>query len=219
MLAVLQPMLYMDSLPLHLAAAVAKLLNRCHIWPCVIPPMTTGGLQVPDTHVFAPLKSALREACDHARAENRGDMSMPMYLRSLRVALDTVVFGRSWAAAFDHNGFGNLQCNLGEKLRPYLAVAASTSAPTLRDIELCCPRNRIASAKLLYDKFIVGGRAASPAPRVVRPPRLRGKRGHSDVDEVCFHMMVVDITHRLRRNLAAHVRRQRICGACAQLNR
>ena len=100
-----QPALYMDSLPLHIATAVAKLLNRCYIWPCVIPPMTTGDLQVPDTHVFAPLKSVLREACDHARAENGGDMTMSMYLRSLRIALDTVVFGRSWAAAFDHNGF------------------------------------------------------------------------------------------------------------------
>ena len=219
MVEFLQPVLYMDSLPLHIALAVVKLLSKCHIWPCVIPPMTTGDLQVPDTHVFAPLKRVLRESCDHARAENGGDMSMSTYLRSVRVALDSVVFGRSWAAAFDHNGFGNLQCNLGAKLRPYMPAVAATSAPMLRDIELCCPRNRYAGAKILYDTFIVGGRSLSSTPRLVRNPRLRSKRTHRDVDEVSLHMISVGMNLRLCRNLAARVRRRRVCDGCEQLRR
>jgi|NorSeaMetagenome_1021524.scaffolds.fasta_scaffold05073_2 hypothetical protein len=176
----LQPVLYMDSLPLHIATAATQVLSKCNIWPCVVPPKTTEHLQVPDTHVFAPFKAMLRERCDRARAENGGDMTMPMYIRSLRVALDTVVFGRSWAAAFDHNGFGKLQCNLGPKLQPYMCVEATLGPPTLQDIEMCCPRNRLACATNIHRRFIIGGVAASPEALLDTRPKKR--RLHSSIN-------------------------------------
>ena len=216
MLASLQPVLYMDSLPLHITPRVTQLLSKCSLWPCVVPPMTTGDLQVPDTHVFAPLKSALREECDHARADGAGDMTMVMYVRSLRIALDSVVFGRRWAAAFDHNGFGNLQCNLGDKLKPYVNVGAGAGAPTLQDIELCCPRNRPSCARALFDRF-VNDRKALAHKVAVRRLRLPGKRALHDVEEACLRMVVcVFVRLCVRRNLAVHVQRQRVCAACVQ---
>ena len=211
----LQPVLYMDSLPLHITPRVAQLLSKCNLWPCVVPPMTTADLQVPDTHVFAPLKSVLREECDHARADAAGDMTMPMYVRSLRIALDSVVFGRSWAAAFDHNGFGKLQCNLAEKLKPYVDVGAGPSVPTLQDIELCCPRNRSSCARILFDRFVIGRKPLAHKV-AVRRLRLPSKRASHDVEEACPRIVVCVFLLCVCRNLAVHVQRQRVCAACVQ---
>ena len=211
----LQPVLYMDSLPLHITPRVAQLLSKCNLWPCVVPPMTTADLQVPDTHVFAPLKSVLREECDRARADGAGDMTMPMYVRSLRIALDSVVFGSSWAAAFDHNGFGKLQCNLAEKLTHYVDVGAGASVPTLQDIELCCPRNRSSCARILFDRFVIGRKPLAHKV-AVRRLRLPSKRASHDVEEACPRIVVCVFVLCVCRNLAVHVQRQRVCAACVQ---
>ena len=75
-----QIVLLMDSLPIHIADAVQSELKKALFLPLIMPPGTTGKLQIPDTHIFSPFKAELREQCDRLRSRLKGDMSMPAAL-------------------------------------------------------------------------------------------------------------------------------------------
>ena len=172
--AVKQPVLLMDSLPLHISEPALRELVKADIWPIIIPPQTTDMLQVPDTHIFAPLKAELREECDRTRAHLRGDMSMRAYIGCIRSALDNVLYNRSWLHAFNQNGYALNQVGASKKLNDALNEAVSACKPTAHELSLCCPRNRAAAARSLHKKFIERDRRV-----IVPPPRRHGRKRHA----------------------------------------
>ena len=172
--AVKQPVLLMDSLPLHISEPALRELVKADIWPIIIPPQTTDKLQVPDTHIFAPLKAELREECDRTRAHLRGDMSMRAYIGCIRSALDNVLYSRSWLHAFNQNGYASNQVGASKKLNDALNEVVSACKPTVHELALCCPRNRAVAARSLHKKFIERDRRV-----IVPPPRGHGRKRHA----------------------------------------
>ena len=172
----IQLVLLMDSLPIHIAETVQRELQKASVLPVIVPPGTTGKLQVPDTHVFSPLKTELREQCDRMRARLKGDISMRAYVGCVRSALDTVVYGRAWDAAFAQNGYARSQNGMSPKLREYVLDPVGACAPTAAELALCCPRTRGTAAVSLWRKFIVRKDCAEES--TVR--RKRAKRHASE---------------------------------------
>ena len=172
--ALKQPVLLMDSLPLHISEPALRELVKADIWPIIIPPQTTDKLQVPDTHVFAPLKAELREECDRTKGQLRGDISMRAYIGCIRAALDNVLHSRSWLHAFNQNGYALNQIGASNKFSDALSEIVSACKPTVNELALCCPRNRVIAARSLHKKFIERDRHV-----FVPPPCWHDRKRHA----------------------------------------
>lgn len=192
-----QVVLIMDSLPVHIGPPAVRSLVKHRMWPIIVPPHCTSRLQVPDTHVFSPLKSELRDRCDDMRGKLQGGMSMEAYLEAVRMTLDSVVYARAWEHAFAQNGFGLHQEGVSKRLATVIGdKPISAEMPSEADVALCVPRNHLHSAKILLRKFVG---AAAPMP--VRTTALRRARAFAtrsriselDAQAICFGVCVVSL--------------------------
>ena len=179
-----QAVLLLDALPAHLSILVLDALSACHVWPLVIPAKTTWALAPLDTHVFSPLKCAIQEYFDKARAELvHGDVCMAVFVTCIRHAIDDVVMGRAWARAFAHNGFALDQQGVSSDLCVATRNATPSipnGAPTLSQIEACLPRRSSEKAAIIWRRFLQGARerpsvVTSSRPDVVSAIRSPGR--------------------------------------------
>ena len=189
-----QIVLLMDSLPIHIAEPVQRELQKASFLPVIVPPGTTGKLQVPDTHIFSPFKAELREQCDKLRGRLKGDMTMRSYVGCVGAALDSVLYGRSWTAAFAQNGYARDQVGVSSKLREVALEPVGACAPSAAELALCCPRKRAAAADSLCRKFVQSKGGDRDERQVVR--RSGQKRHATDAllkeldAKVCIRVLV-----------------------------
>ena len=175
-----QLVLIMDSLPVHIGLPAVRSLVKHRVWPIIVPPHCTSRLQAPDTHVFSPLKSELRDRCDEMRSKLQGGMSMQAYLEAVRMALESVVYARPWEHAFVQNGFALHQEGISERLATVIGDnRISAEMPSEADVALCVPRNHLHSARIISQKFFD---AAAPMP--VRSISVRSARAFAASDRI-----------------------------------
>lgn len=186
-----QLILIMDSLPVHIAPSAIRSLVKHRIWPVIIPPLCTSRLQIPDTHVFSPLKSELRDRCDEMRGKLKGGMSMQAYLEAVRMALDSVVYARAWGDAFVQNGFSLHQKGISKRFAAVVGnVRIDSGVPSEAAVALCVPRNHLRSAKMLRQKFL--GASPSVAVRTAATRRARTFATYdrlAELDAQVLHVM------------------------------
>ena len=137
------PILSMDASRVHLHESVLRECSAWGIHVVIIPPRLTWLIQPLDTHVFASMKTAMRDAYQ-ARVGRSGGRAL-----STKDWVDTVTnsiycFLRrgDWARAFDHNGFGSRQEHLSQRVLDGLRLdrrpAILAAAPSVADIWLSC---------------------------------------------------------------------------------
>jgi hypothetical protein len=169
-----------DSLPLHIAPSCLAIMASRNIWPLVIPPKATPLLQVLDTHAFSSFKQELRNQYDSMRGQRRGDISMISFLQCLRDAVDLALVNRDWRRAFDDNGFAPNQANMSQHVLRAVQFDAHvpSCAPTLEDVEKCCPRKSGIASKMLWKRFVLRERVTITSSRAATvsahaPPEVR----------------------------------------------
>ena len=165
-----QIVVLMDSFRAHLATKVMDVFSRCRMLPCIVPSGMTGDMQPLDSHVFGPFKNVLRER--YARARGRyllGDAPMVAFIQSLREAVEEVLMGRSWNAAFRRDGFGLRQASISPLLSKSLGLEMvpniTNERPTLSQIELCLGKRAHVAAAVIWRRFV--------GPREVPSARMR----------------------------------------------
>jgi hypothetical protein len=168
-----QPVLLFDAAKPHLAPAVFAACANGHVWPVVVPAKMTWLLQPLDTHAFLLYKIFLQKAYQAARVESACcDISMAELLPCVYDGIRTVLEGRSWAYAFDADGFSPAQSAASDrvlvKLLRVQPLGLSAERPTLEQLRLCFPlRARVPAAAIWrpFDRLVpvAGAKAAAPA--------------------------------------------------------
>ena len=186
---------------------------RGAFWTDLLPsPPTEGAAVLPllDTDVFALYKSVLLDAYQEARSRSAnadGDLSMAEFLPCIDGAIQSVLEGRPWAAAFDRDGFGAGQRALGDRVKTRLqlggAVAVPSSRPSDVQVRRCFPRNSRPDFDLLWSLFDEA--VAAPPSRVAARPVDPGLVSMHDVRPAreplaaVVHRREVAATHAVAR--------------------
>ena len=162
-----------------MAPAVFTACAAAKLWPLLVPARMTWLLQPLDTHVLSLFKAALQQAFQAARiraADGRVDLSD--LLTSVYAATQLVLEGRSWAHAFDSDGFVQAQSRVSTRVKDALrlsgAVHVAPTRPSTEELRVCFPRNvRVPVAHVW--KAVSGSGAAgsvSATAPLRRSPRL-----------------------------------------------
>ena len=142
---VLQPLLYLDACRAHTHRVVFNACRTARVWPVVIPARLTWLLQPLDTHVFLIYKIALQKACQEARVRSaEGDLDIGGLVACVRDTTVSVLEGRSWAHAFDADGFGPTQAGVRASVLTHInataPLAVPSARPTAEQLRPCFPR-------------------------------------------------------------------------------
>ena len=141
----LQVIFMLDAHRAHIGIRVWNAANLCRIWLLIIPAGLTWLLQVLDTHGFRSYKQHVYVA--HQRSVMRtgiaADRLEPL-LDAIKDATRECLCGRSWACAFDGNGFGDDQRSVRRGIKTTLGSMVAESIPATRpsveQIRICYPR-------------------------------------------------------------------------------
>ena len=170
-----QVLLLLDAAKIHFTPAVLRACKAANFWLIIIPPRLTFLIQPLDTDAFALYKGCLLAAYQEARSRSvnaDGDLSMSEFLPCIDGAIQSVLEGRPWAAAFDRDGFGAGQRALGDRVRRGLQfdgdIAVPTSRPSDAQVRCCFPRNSRPDMDILWSLFDEA--VAPPPPRVAARP-------------------------------------------------
>ena len=121
----LQPAFLFDAVRLHTTTVVLAALSGARIWPVLVPARMTWLLQPLDTLASQTYKAHLRARYQSARADlGVGDLSTRPFLACICVAIRHVLQGTRWDSAFDQDGFGNKQTQLGSFVMRHLHIVA-----------------------------------------------------------------------------------------------
>ena len=175
-----QPVLLMDACKIHFSQRVLRNCARNGIWVIIIPPLDTWLLQPLDTGCFALYKACLQDEYQNARSQSTdAELTMEQFLVCVCGVIRRVLQGRSWASAFDDDGFGAQQTCVSHRIIDHLhaltATDISSIRPSLAEIELCFPRRTAVPMQLLMQPFDEPQRAARPHVAVV--PRYESSLG------------------------------------------
>lgn len=162
--------LSMDAVRLHLSERV---LQECASWRIrvvVVPARLTWLLQPLDTHVFAQLKRAIRDAYqERVGREGARALSTQSWVSVVTNTVYCFLRRGQWATAFDHNGFGAAQQMVSQRVLTALDWQAPPAVPSLEPSEAqvrsLCPQGSRLDVRLL-----TLGRGAL---RIRLTPRLR----------------------------------------------
>lgn len=150
----LQPLLLLDAAPQHVSRRVLVNAGRMGLWPCVVPPHTTFGLQPLDTHAFANFKLNLAKRYARER-ENRGGGSLDLraFLAVVNDAIHSEITSPAWSQAFASNGFEKDQYGMSERVRDIFGIKAISpvrSRPSLDQLAHCFPKRARISNDMAY---------------------------------------------------------------------
>ena len=170
-----QPVLLLDAVRLHFAQVVLNACNNCGIWLVLVPAKTTWLLQPLDTDAFNAFKRFLRRAYQNARAEAAvSDLSIGQFLQCLYQAIRCGLQSKSWASAFNKNGFGCHQAEVAEHVMRELGmegpVQVSAARPSVHELECVFPRRTVIPAASLWRPFHPVAQVASPVSAAVHAP-------------------------------------------------
>ena len=146
-LELFQPVLFMDAVPFHLAAAVLRAIADAGMWFVCIPARLTWLLQPLDTHAFLRLKRKLRR--DAVDDESAGDGEEPlakMMRYAVHAASRGVLQAHRWRSAFEQNGLLGGQRELSRYVREQTSATEVLPLPAQRPdagaLGACWPRSR-----------------------------------------------------------------------------
>ena len=166
-----QVVLVLDAARIHYAPAALRACRASGVWLVVVPAKMTWLLQPLDTHAFALYKAWLKQAYQRARMTSSsasGDLHMSEFLPCVYGAIRHVLQGRRWDFAFERDGLGARQAQLGIRVRQRLAlqggVDVSTERPTDDQVRACLPRRAKLSPATLWTLY---------SEPVARPMALR----------------------------------------------
>ncbi len=138
-----------DAGKCHITEEAARCLQKHRIWFTLIPARMTFLLQPLDTHVFALLKRKLRDRLYSIRIiQARSTLTILEFMREFDVVLQELFSTRSWAHAFDGDGYGranNPQECVRDFIRDSLEIASSIliapGEPSRVELWMVYPRN------------------------------------------------------------------------------
>ena len=163
-----QVVVLLDAARIHFAPEVLRACKAVHFWLIVVPARMTFLLQPLDTHVFAVYKARLQRAYQSARTRSHstsGDLSIDEFLQCIDHAIRSALEERSWASAFDSDGFGDHQRMLGCRVRRALQLDVCPVIPSSRpsddQLRHCFPRRARPSFASLWALF---EEPSTPAP-------------------------------------------------------
>lgn len=168
-----QPILIMDANGCHKTPEVIALCRLLGIWPLLVPARLTWLLQPLDTQCFAAYKTSIRKAFQTARIQSTtGRLDLAGFLRCVEQAIREVLQHRAWAPAFDGDGFGNQQADVGRRVRTALelsgALAVPSTRPTVEQLQRVFPQ-RVVVPRALLPSHPAALRVVRFGPRL-RPP-------------------------------------------------
>jgi hypothetical protein len=160
--------LLMDANRAHLDEAICRRARALGMTLVFVPAKLTWLLQPADTHLFAPLKSAVRRKYTNMQLETTdGRIDKEQWLSVVVDALSEVVVDRSWSNAFASNGITNRQPDASMYVRTMGGLSRgnyATAKPTLPELQYLFGMTNIPYASLVPDM---------PAPL---PAHARGAR-------------------------------------------
>ena len=167
-----QPVLIFDSVPLHTAPRVLSACASTHIWPLLVPPLTTDLIQPLDVYAFSLYKHDLQSEYQAARvgSDNMG-VDLSTMLRCIGAATEHVIQSQPWGDAFRKTGFGNNQADVGPRVLDKLELDHAPLVPHFKPsvalVSYCLPRGSSAAADLLRPHELT---INPPGPSVARGP-------------------------------------------------
>ena len=147
-----QPIFLLDACKVHIGPRMWNAAARHGIWQLIVPAGMTWLLQVLDTHGFKSYKDSVYTFHQiHCFVHGSSGGDLDALCDAVKDATRDVLENKSWASAFDSNGFGNFQWRLRPAVLETLGWEAlpDTSCchrPTPEQIRLCLPRK----TKLYY---------------------------------------------------------------------
>ena len=163
-----QPILLFDAYKGHLTPSMWNACADNGIWPILAPARMTWCLQPLDTHGFAAYKRRLHDVYQELCAELPGGVGgIQELVDSVVIATREVLNSKSWADAFDRNGFSAGQKFVPTKAWQLLGVHApiniGSARPTAMQIRCCCPSNYAVDEALVW-KAVTASLASTSAP-------------------------------------------------------
>lgn len=142
-----QPILMFDACYAHLVSVVWATLTRYSIWPLLVPAKLTWFMQPLDTHAFHAFKCRLRLAYQIARVRTTdGKATVADLFDSIFVAIREILETRSWANAFDRDGFSVGQTRVRKRKWRALGITApvplGSDRPTAEQLSVVFPKRR-----------------------------------------------------------------------------
>ena len=140
-----QPVLFLDAVPLHYHSSVINACNAWHIWPIVVPAKLTWLLQPLDTHFFYKYKVYLKQQYQLARINaTAGDLTIGEFLGCVYATIGEVFDGPKLAEAFEENGFGHDLASVRKCIRDMLeqegALHVLDGLPSDEEVSVCFPK-------------------------------------------------------------------------------
>ena len=199
-----QPVLIFDSVRLHTAPRVLSACASTHIWPLLVPPLTTDLIQPLDVYAFSPYKHDLQSEYQTARVGNDSlDVDLSTMLRCIGAATEHVIQSQPWGDAFRKTGFGNNQADVGPRILDRLELDHTPLIPHFKPsvalVSYCLPRGSNAAADLLRPHELT---INPPGPSVASAPVA----AHASVngDEVGLGMLGRTRSQTRARMLLSH---------------
>ena len=140
-----QAVLLMDAFRVHVSREIFAACAASALWTVIVPARMTWLLQPLDTDVFSALKARIQEESQRVRMRiPERPLDVTTLITCVCNAARHVLEGRTWAAAFDRNGYGANQAELGSRVRRSLEIDAPpvipSSRPSLCHIRSCLPQ-------------------------------------------------------------------------------
>ena len=140
-----QPILFLDAVPLHYHISVINACNAWNIWPVVVPARLTWLLQPLDTHFFYKYKVYLKQQYQIARiSAATGELTIGEFLGCVYSTIDKIFDGPKLAEAFEENGFGPDLATARKFIRDMLeeegALQVLAGLPSDEEVAICFPK-------------------------------------------------------------------------------
>ena len=173
-----QVLLLFDAHRVHTAPRVFAACTACNVWPVLVPAKATWLMQPLDTHAFLAYKIRLQGACQEARlATPSGEMNLLEVIPCVCRAVREVLEGRSWAHAFDRDGFSAGQTGVSDRVLTGLQQSAPLdiphTKPSLDQVKLCFPKRAKVPWSAIWRPLVkAAAKAAEAAPAPGGEPAL-----------------------------------------------
>ena len=163
-----QPIISFDACKAHLHATVFATCAAQGLWPHLVAAKMTRWIQVLDTHGFAAYKTYLQKAVQDARMQSaNGVVDVGMLIECICASISGVLEARSWADAFDGDGWGASQVGVRQRLlREFqleAPLAVSAEKPEVAQLQHCFPKRMRVPAAAIWLPLQPAGAAAAVA--------------------------------------------------------
>jgi hypothetical protein len=173
-----QVLLLFDAHRVHTSPRVFAACTACNVWPVLVPAKATWLMQPLDTHAFLAYKIRLQGACQEARLVTpSGEMKLLEVIPCVCRAVHEVLEGRSWAHAFDRDGFSAGQTGVSDRVMTGLQQSAPLdiphTKPSLDQVKLCFPKRAKVPWSAIWRPVVkAAAKAAEAAPAPGLEPAL-----------------------------------------------